>query len=394
MRNLFRRIAVSTALLMLVGLLIPLSASAQTTYEIQVGQSFFEQGVPGFSARVYPGSIRVHSGDMIHFDFGVGLIPNGEYHTEWIGEHFTSVGQDWFPFQEDPDDPENQLKFNPRIFEPGSCGAQDNPCEWSGNEGDLVVPGETEAGDMWVRVTAPAGTTMWAASGPFGDHNVGFKVEVVGNNDAASNQANLDRRGAELMRKDYEDALAMHKKMNAKRTSHINRAGQKVYDVWVGATGGPIGLFAMYPRRISIPRGSRVQFHFQEEIEPHTATFGGAVAMDIFRNGFMPVCDPDGDDGRAPDQPATFGDDAPPCADMSQFEIDIDDRIPFEVGDRRMTTRHDYENSGFKFPQFPEESTFDASPWTVKFPTTSNRKGFRYICLIHGPFMNGRVRVR
>lgn len=392
MRKYASRIAGLTAMVLTAGLMLPLQAQAATTYEIEVGQELFEQGVPGFSARVYPGSIKVHTGDTIHFSMGVGLVPGGSYPQEWLAENWGSVDQPWFYLQSDPDDGERALKFNAAVFEPGDCGSADNPCEWNGAEGDLVVPGETENGDMYVTVTAAPGTTMWAVSGPFADHNTGFKVEVVDPTQAKSDQAALDARAAALKAKDFEDAAALHSKMNAKRTSHVNAAGQKVYDVWVGATGGPIELFASYPKRTRIPRGARVQFHFQDEIEPHTATFGGPVAKDVLHNGLLPVCDPDGDSGVGPDNAANLTDESlPPCEDMSQFEIDVDDRLPYETGDGKVRAGDDYENSGLKTPLYPEETTFDSNPWTVKFEKSSTKKGFKFICLLHGGFMGGRV---
>lgn len=391
----FKRLGALVALAVLAGLLVPGQARAATTYEIKVGQDFFSHGVPGFSARMYPGSIKVQSGDTLHFDFGgIALLPSSAYPQEWLGEHWANIGDDWFYFQPDPDDGERAIKFNEAVFAPGSCGSADNPCEWNGTESDLQVPAETEDFDMWVTVTAPPGSTLWGASGPFPTTGVNFKVEVVAPNEAASTQAELDARAAELMSKDYEDALALHNKMNAKQTSHINAQGQKVHDVWVGAVGGPIELFASYPRRVKIRKGGRVQFHFQTEIDPHTATFGGAKAREMLEGGIFPFCDPDGDSGPGPDTMPAFTEQGPVCEDPAQMEFDVDDRFAYEAGNGVHRRGSDYENSGLKFPLYPESEDFDMNPWTVQFRKESNRKGFKYICLLHGGFMGGRVVVR
>lgn len=382
------------ALAVLGSLFVPGGARAAETFSVQVGQGFFEEGVPGFSARVYPGSIRVHSGDTIAFQDGVGLIPGGGYPQQWLSENWAQIDQDWFYFQSDPDDGENALKFNEAVFAPGTCGAADNPCRWSGKEDDLQVPQETEDRKMYVQVTAPPGATLWAASGPFSDINVNFKVEVVGEQEAASTQAELDARAAELLNKDREDAHALHNRLNAKRTFHITDSGAKVYDIWVGGVGGPIELLASYPRKITVPRGARVQYHFQTEIEPHTATFGGPKAKEMLQTGIFPFCDPDGDEGPGPDTMPQFGEEGPVCPEGSVVEFDVDPRFAYETGDNVLKRNSDYENSGLKFPLYPDGSSFDMNPWTVRFPTQSNDKGFKYVCLIHGGFMGGRVVVK
>ncbi len=79
---------------------------------------------------------------------------------------------------------------------------------------------------------------------------------------------------------------------------------------------------------------------------------------------------------------------------MSQFEVDVDQRFLEETGNRRVTGASDLENSGLKTPVFPEDTTWDANPWTVKMADTSSAKGFKYVCLVHGGFMGGRVVVK
>jgi hypothetical protein len=397
-----RMVGVIAPVALLAALLIPVGpARAATTYEIGVGQDFFEDGVPGFSARFYPGSIRVHDGDTIHFDFPPGLGPEGAYPQEHIGENDTHIGDPGSFFEFDPDEGNRALKFNlAAFFDPGAdCGSQDNPCVWGPNS-DVIFPAFPEEGppDIYVLIDADPGTTLWAASAGASDVNVNFKVEVVANNEAASTQQELDARGDSLRRKDREDAHALHERMSAKKTWHRNAAGRKVFDVFVGASGGPIEMFASYPERIAIPKGARVQFHFMSQVEPHTATFGGPNAREVFNNFLMPACDPDGDDGTAPDVEASFDPETgqPLCPDGTTLEGDVHPRLPWNVGDGRVRSNNDYENSGLIFPRFPDGGSFDVnpSPWTVSFPNTSDRKGFKYICLIHGGFMGGRVRVR
>ncbi len=393
-----KRAGALVALAVLGSLFVPSSAKAATTYEIEVGQSFFEQGVPGFSARIYPGSIRVHKGDTIHFSGTVALFPEGQYPQDVIPEAAWRNGGRLSFLANDPDEGPRAVKVN--LADPSTdCGTQANPCVWGSNTDTILPAGPAEDDpnpdfSMWVTIDGNAGDTLWGTSLPSSEINTNIKVEVVGPQEAASTQEELNARAAALKAKDYEDAFALHNRMNAKRTFHRNAAGQRVYDIWAGSTGGPIELIAFYPKKISVPKGARVMYHFQDEVEPHTATFGGRKARELGQNGFMPVCDPDGDEGTSPDLPATFSETEPPCADMTQFEVDVDQRIVEETGNGRVTGSSDLENSGVKAPIFPEQTSYDAQPWTVKMAEKSNDKGFKYICLVHGGFMSGRVVVK
>ncbi|HEV3472425.1 MAG TPA: hypothetical protein VG408_04370 [Actinomycetota bacterium] len=379
----------------------PALANHSGTYQIQVGQEFFDQGVPGFSARIYPGSVRVHKGDTIVFAPGfLGMAPEGAYPQELMGETDAQIGAPGSFFLFDPDEAPDALKFNLDVFfdQGDACGAADNPCVWGSNSEVIFPAFDENRPEVNVRIDAEPGTTLWAAAAAGPDVNVNFKVEVVGNNETTSTQDELDARAADLIRKDYEDALALHARMNSKRTSHVNQAGDRVFDVFVGAAGGPIELFASYPRRISVPRGSRVQFHFMSQIEPHTATFGGERAREVFQNFLVPACDPDGDEGTMPDvEPTGFDEETetPICPEGTTLEGDVHPLLPWEVGDGRVTSNSDYENSGLIFPRFPDGSEWDRNPnpWTERFPNASGRKGFKYICLVHGGFMGGHVRV-
>lgn len=396
-----RRIAAALVAGALGTALVPsLPAQAATTYEIILGAEFFGQGVPGFSARPYPGSVRVHDGDTLHFDFPfLTMGPQGVFPQELMAEE-VQIGTPRSFFLFDPDDGPKALKANLGVFfnEGEDCGTADNPCVWGPNA-DVFFPAfNEEAPDLFVRIDAPPGTTLRGATIGSPDVNVNFKVEVVENSEAASTQAELDERAARLMAKDFEDALALHNKMSAKKTWHFNSAGQKVFDVFVGAAAGPIELLASYPRRTKIRRGQRVQFHFMDQVEPHTATFGGAQAREVFNNFLIPACDPDGDDGTLPDvEPTGFDENSglPICPEGTTLEGDIHDLLPWAVGNGRVTGTGDYENSGLQFPHFPEGTQFDENPdpWTVAFPKAS-KKGFKFICLLHGGFMGGRVLVR
>jgi len=398
MSNRVRRFAAALTAALFAGLLVPGPANAATTYQIDVGQEFSD--VPGFSTRFYPGSIKVMTGDTIEFTPGfVGLGPQGAYPQEIFGG-MNHVGTPGFFFLADPDDGEKALKFDLEqfFFMGHDCGSADNPCIWNDNS-DVIFPMVGDDGKAFVRVDAPAGTTLWGASFQSPDANVNLKVEVVANAADASTQEQLDARGARLRAKDLEDARALHNRMNTRKTWHLNAAGRRVYDVFVGAAAGPIELFASYPGRTSIKKGQRVQFHFMDQMEPHTATFGGAKAREVFNNFIVPACDPDTDAGTTADlDPIGFDEvtGLPTCPEATDLEADLHDKLAWTEGDHRVRRNSDYESSGLQFPHFPEGGTFDDvndDPWTVRFPNASNRKGFKFICLVHGGFMGGRVKV-
>jgi hypothetical protein len=387
-----KRLSGLFVLFLMAGLLPLAPAHAATTYEVTVGQDFFEVGLPGFSSRFYPGSIQVHEGDTLHFQTSIGLGPGGVYPQEWMGENALNLGDPWFLFVSDPDEGAGAVKFNPKLDEPSTCGTAPNPCSWDGSNTDLILAGTEEEG-AFVTIDAAPGTTLWTASNLSSSPNLDFKVEVVAANATASTQADLDSRAADLMSKDREDAFALDARMNGRQTSHVTDAGQKVFDVFVGASSGPISFLASYPNRVVIPKGGRVQYHFMDDSEPHTATLGGSAAKDLLFNGFLGQCDPDGDQGSAPDTDPDFSNEAAPCPAGSVLETDVDNRVIDKDGNGNMTSNNDLESSGLKWFQLPDGGTLDAAPWTVRF-SKANAKGYKFVCLIHGGFMGGKIVVK
>ena len=392
------------ALGVMAAMLVPIQAKGQpagTVYEIQVGQEFFSSGIKAFSARVYPGSIKVHPGDTIHFSEMLAMFPAGVYPEDYIPENMISIEGRYSFLQADPDDGVRAVKFN--LDDPSTqCGqTQADPCLWGQNDEPIFPAGPAEDDpepnfNVWATIDAAPGTVLWGDTIPGSEINTNIKVEVVSPNEAASTQDELDARAAQLLRKDYEDTLALYNKLRAKRTWHINEAGKKVFDVWAGGVTGPVEFFDFFPRKITVPRGARVQFHFVDELEPHTATFGGAKARRIAdANLVQPACDPDGDEGPGPDTAADFSNPEAPCADPAQLELDVNQRAVDETGDGRVSGARDYENSGLKFPIFPEDTTFDSNPWTVRMTQRSGDRGFKYFCIVHGSdFMFGRIVVK
>ena len=169
------------ALLMLGGLLAPITARAQTTYTIEVFQDFFPAGVPGFSARFYPGEITVHQGDTIHFTDQIALLPGGQHPQDYIPEGVWTVGGPDSFLVPDPDEGSDAVKLADEVM--GTCGRQDDPCVWDGSN-DRVIFGEHPPEDQdppdfstWVTVAAAPGTTLWANTAAGSDVNTSLVVD-------------------------------------------------------------------------------------------------------------------------------------------------------------------------------------------------------------------------
>jgi hypothetical protein len=401
MRKASRKLAALAALAMLASLAIAApqaSASHAGTYDVTIGQEFFPQGIPGFSLRFYPGSVAVHEGDTVHFggDFGTPvLFPEGMDVTEASEKFQANVEDPYSQVKLDPD--ESGYKFNTAFFQPTvtGCGDAANPCQWDGSDPDAILLSDLPS-DLHVTITAAPGSVIYAATA--GGHDSGFRIEVIPDGDTPSDQAELDARAAQLMEDDANKAAALFEKYRDRRTSHIGPDGKRVFDVWAGVENGPVALLGMFPRKIRIREGQRVQWHFDYEgIDVHNAVFPFAKARNISNNTFVPVCDPDGDSGTDPDVPPTSPPDVfpPECPPGSELEIDLHKNEIEQRGNGVFTGRSDLETSGLRSLQLLQDGFFSESPWTVRFRNSSPDDGFRYMCTVHGAgIMGGRIVVR
>lgn len=107
----------------------------------------------------------------------------------------------------------------------------------------------------------------------------------------------------------------------------------------------------------------------------------------LSNNSFIPVCDPNGDAGTAPDDAAnpnaTTVDEV--CPDVSQIELDLDPRFGPPAGDGVVTSTKDFESSGAE-----GANAGVAVPYTVKFAKRTTTGLYRFVCMLH-PFMKGKV---
>lgn len=392
---------------LVTSLLLP-TATAQTgtTYEIVVGADFsggFGDGPPvkgGFSLRTYPQSVTIHQNDVLHF-FGFG-VPNllgaGEHPEEFSEKNRAYRGDPFYDVVADPDDGENEYKFSDAPATPtADCTQEAQPCEWDG-QGNVLIPGFIEEG--WIKITAPAPAVIY---GLFADDSY-TRIEVVADDATASTQAELDARAAVLMERDYDTLAAISKNLSTKKSSHVTAQGKKVWDAWAGIDHGPLGLDQMYPKKLSIKPGDTVRWHFSLNFNVHSVSMPQDFVFGIYDtynpetgSEYGEKCDPDGDSGSAPDTPATFPEDGPPtCPEGSTHESDLNPAEYTPVGNGTYTGGNDVEHSGVRLGEFLQAPDFlrDESPFDVKFSKVSPDKGFKYLCLVHGPFMSGRVIVK
>lgn len=396
----YRRFGALAAVALVASLLVPGAAQARAafTYDVQLGADFFDQGVPGFSLRAFPTSVKVVQGDTLHF-FGFGapvLLPAGEVPQEWTEQNATHLGDDWFQLLPDPDDGAQATKFNIAYFtSDDNCeGSAAAPCVYTGAGPEPYFPPVTESGEVWVTIDANPGDVIW---GYISQGIPPLRIEVVTDPADASTPQEVAARASQQLAEDFNEARALHEKFSAKKTWHRDEFGRKVFDVWVGPGRKWIETLAMYPKKISIKKGQRVQYHFNFESEVHTVVMSKQKAFEVLENTFFPQCDPDGDNGPGPDNMPNFEAETELelCPDVSQLEFDLDPREVYETGNGTFNGKaSDLESSGLKGRESFQDGFLNDDPYTVKFSKKSNRKGYKYFCTVHGPSMGGRIRVK
>ncbi|MDQ3963698.1 MAG: hypothetical protein M3277_07290 [Actinomycetota bacterium] len=418
MRRGFRYTAVLGSLALVAALAVPVSPAAAGhggALTVQVGQHFgvgancnqqtFQGCRGGESMRFLTPNLRVHKGDTVTMDFHgfhtATLLPKNSDVFGWIQANTPGTSNPFSLFVPDPDDTpldggtaeKPSVKVNPAVQFPTdpTCGTTtDNPCDYTGALLNSGVPeGEgDEPITFSAEINANAGDHVWVLC--LIHPHMFFKVTVVPDSQATSTQADIDAFKAAVLAGDLDWAQAQDAKLINKRSSHVTASGQKVYDVYAGVDNHRVSLSAMYPAKTVVPKGATVRFHFDELIyEHHTVTMSFQEGLERGQEMFSPWCDPDTDSGPGPDEPPDFSA-GPPCGgDFSKFEVDIPSPLWNVTGDGVFTGNDDFENSGFR-----GGLQYSLASHDVKFQKPSNRKGWKFFCLVHGPFMSGRVRVK
>ncbi|MGH2826104.1 MAG: hypothetical protein ACRDKF_03940 [Actinomycetota bacterium] len=385
-----RRVAALLAVVMTCGLLVgPMSAQAQSILKVRVG-GFLRSAAPAEGMRFYGGNLKVHDGTIVRFNLAgfhtATLMPANVDPDLWAAQNTGGIDKPFSLASSDPDD--SAYKFNNQTIFPSdpSCGTADNPCSY---DGSAVVNSGAFIDDprFSVRIDGTPGDVVNAIC--LIHPKMRMRLNVVAGADPETTQEQINARKLRVRARDSDSAAALHNKLSKRQSKHVTEDGRIVWDAFAGYDGPGFALLANYPNKLVIRKGQRVRWHSTGlEYEDHTVTFPFDKGRKISgTEGGQPVCDPDGDGGPGPDNPPEL--EGPPfCNDPSQFEFDISARFAERRGDKRHRLR-DFDSSGI-FGNID----VGKSPYTLRFTRPTSDKGLRYLCVIHGTFMDGRVVVK
>jgi plastocyanin len=375
------------------------SANHGATLTVPVGMFLdSDGGPPAESMRFFPDEVSVHRGDTLKF--------MGEFHTatllptsvedpgDWTDENATEPEDPYAFLKPNPDNARYPLKllgdnpFTPRA----DCGSASNPCLYSGDEvvdsGTLFAYADPPADEnspptptgFSVTIDAQQGDVVWVICRMH--TRMTMKITVVGNNEDSTSQADIDSYVADTVAADRAEASSLHESMSNAHPSHM-QGGKRVWEAYSGFDTETISLYDMYPARINIRRGDKIEWRFDSlGHEVHTVTFSGKRARRFANNAFAEVCDPNGDDESGGETPIMS---FPPMCDEGVHESLIAGRMVGEVGDGAVRGARDLANSGARGAGLPK------NPYVLKFPRKTD--GYVYLCAIH-PFMRGKVTFR
>lgn len=401
-----RKLALLTAVTAVV-MGIPVVASAQATadYTVQMGSN-----VPkGFSTRVLAPTrngvptIDISSGDIVNLRRGAILLPEGQGPVEWASDNTQGLDTPFGFVASDPDAdlqqpfPSDALyKCNICTLPPTTpdCGASaEDPCIFDGSQllfsGDVSVSGN----NFFVQFDQTPGNTTWAVGVQQYNRPSSLRINIVPT--GVTTQAFIDEAAAELAAREKDEASALYAKLNSGSAKHKTASGQVIYDAFVGYDTDTIALFDMFPANLNIRKGDKVRFHFSQlSIELHGTALPLSSALEIVNNGFLPVCDPDGDGGEGPDEFSvdfeTF------TCPSGTLELDLTRDLTAESGDGKFPGGpQKVENSGLRGAIVPtaEDLAGGGAAWDLIF-TKPNAEGYKYICTVHGKSMAAKVTVR
>jgi plastocyanin len=402
-----RKLALLTAISAVV-MGLPAVANAQATADLTVELGF---EIPhGFSGRTLAPldhgvpTINVAKDAVVDLFGGGVILPEGQGPMEWHSENtaeldapYGLISSDPDPDLEEPFPTEADYKFNTLAIDTptdATCGATaDDPCAVDGstffNGGDRFA---TADGHFFVKMTANPGTSLWVTS-PFGfSRLVSLKINVVAT--GVDTQAFVDQAAAAIRAREVDESTALHEKLSKSSTSHrVN--GQRVWDAYAGYDTDTFALLDFYPAKLKIHKGDKVRWHFGSlQLEQHGIAFPLSAAKDAASNGFIPVCDPDGD-GAGPDE-FTVDFETFTCP-SGVLELDLSPALLAESGDGKFPGgSQQVENSGLRGRMIPSAPGIAGGndPWDLTFTKATDSTGYKYICTFHGGFMNAYVVVR
>lgn len=378
----------------------PVASGVAATVDVQVGAPLFSDpqanGAPADGMRFYAPALTVHKGDTVAFGFEgfhtATLLPANTDADTWVEANAFGLGKPYSFVVPDPDDGADALKINSAAIFPSQldCGAPTDPCPYDGSK--VVNSGILDPSDLQ--------TQTFAFSTRI-DANPGAKItfmclvhlamrqsiSVVADTEATTTQAEIDTYRDEKVMVDARAAGKLH----ASLLEGIPSSGG-VVDAYAGYDGPHFSLLSFYPKKLKLTKGQTVRWHFDAlTFEDHTVTLPSKKAMNIANNSFLPVCDPDGDTGTLPDEPA---DDTSTTLDglcaggAVNVEFGVDPQFGGPAGDGVASSVKDFESSGIR-----GSNVGISDPFEVRFTKRTKNVPFSFICVIH-PFMRGKVIVR
>lgn len=393
----------SLALVLLGSLLLVPQASAAggTTYKVQFGGGVKKGFTTRTLAPMHNGAptIKIHKKDTIDFQGQpVYILPKGIKPLTWKKNYATKPGAPFSPIDRDRDKDlpgkgnNAPYKLGPGfIQEPANCGENlAGRCvfDGSGNAVTGVLAGGDRSGShhLFVRFDANLGSTMWALGTNGPTLKSTLRIKVVANGTQATTQGQIDNAKDKFLTKERARAVALDARMRAKHTRHKMANGRYRYDAYAGADTDTIALISFYPHKIVMEKGDKVRWHFSQlKNDLHGVGLPFKKGVAISRNGVVPVCDP----GAGNDYRPT----GPDCGSDS-FELDLLRKLLDVNGDGKFPGgRKSFETSGIRGAGVPTGKGIAGGfrPYNLKFNKSSSDKGYRYVCTIHGSFMDGRV---
>jgi plastocyanin len=372
-------------------------AGAAQTLEVQVGAPLFSlpqsRGAPADGMRFYTPPLNVHSGDTVEFHIDgfhtATLLPANTDADAWVAANAGDFGKPFSLAVPDPDEGPAGAKFNNDVLGPvpPDCGRPADPCNYDGSS--VVNSGAFNPEDLQ-EFPVTFSTTINADPGDVVTMlclihlNMRKTLTVVADTETATTQQEIDEYRDRITTRDARRASRLHREL----LDLPNRG--RVVDAFAGYDARGFALDAFYPDAIAVREGRRVRWHFDQLIyEDHTVTFPLRRGIRIANQSFLPVCDPDGDAGTAPDEPAdpnaTSVDAACPGG-LDQLELDIHPDFGPPAGDGVVTGRRDFESSGLRGANVTAPETYE-----LRFAEASDRP-YTFVCMVH-PFMTGEVTV-
>jgi plastocyanin len=358
--------------------------AAVTAYSVQVGGDTAVSGV-GFEGMRFlaPQTFAVHKGDSITFTMAgfhtATLLPDDQQNPDtWRAQHQAGLSSDYSLIVPDSDDGATQFEFNNAGALPSDpqCGTETTAC---GYDGKTVVNSGAFASTFTVTIDDNPGASIWVICLIHPDMQM--HIQVVPDATTSTTQAEVDSYKTSTLAADHEGAAALIPKLE-KPTHHKTSSGAVVWDAYAGFDQDGYGLDGMFPSTMHIKKGQTVRWHFSQLMgNIHTVTFPKSQAVSLSGQFGVPACEAD-----PADTPPTSPN-PPFCTDPTTLELHVPGAALLPAGS------HSYagSTSGLRSSGVEGVGAPSMAPYDLKFTHLSNKKGFRYACIIHGGMMSGTV---